>query len=117
MRLDKWLWQARFFKSRSLSAKAVSRGHMRVNSVRTDKPAHRVGVGDTLTFPQGRVIRVVRVLALGERRGPSPEARMLYEDLTTAQETSPSVPRYDGGGRPTKKDRRRMEQTGKARLE
>ena len=81
IRLDKWLWQARFFKTRGVSAKLVSGGHVRVNSRKVSKPAHAVGPGDVLTFAQARRVRVVRILALGTRRGPAPEARGLYDDL------------------------------------
>ncbi|WP_172296588.1 RNA-binding S4 domain-containing protein [Pseudoruegeria sp. HB172150] len=106
IRIDKWLWYARFFKTRGLAAKTVSAGHVRVNTGRVSKPAHTVGAGDTLTFPQAHRIRVVRILATGTRRGPAPEAQALYEDLTPAQEKAPPAPKFDGGGRPTKKDRR-----------
>ena len=109
IRLDKWLWHARFFKTRTLAAKIVSGGHVRVNSNKTAKPAHKVGAGDTLTFPQGSRIRVVRILAPGERRGPAPEAETLYDDLTPKRDDVPPSPRYDGKGRPTKKDRRSLD--------
>ncbi|MCB2116052.1 MAG: RNA-binding S4 domain-containing protein [Rhodobacteraceae bacterium] len=84
IRIDKWLWQARFCKTRSLSAELVSAGKLRLNGARMAKPGHVVGPGDVLTFPQGAAIRVVRVLACGMRRGPAPEARALYEDLAPA---------------------------------
>ncbi|MFN3721784.1 MAG: RNA-binding S4 domain-containing protein [Paracoccaceae bacterium] len=81
LRLDKWLWQARFFKSRSLSADVIESGHCRVNGQRTKKAGHGVCIGDVLTFAQGKQIRVIRVLALGMRRGPAAEAQELYLDL------------------------------------
>ncbi len=81
IRLDKWLWQARFFKSRSLSAGLVEQGGVRVNGQRVIKPAHGLRPGDVLTFAQGPQIRVVRVRARAERRGPAPEAQALYDDL------------------------------------
>ncbi len=112
IRLDKWLWQARFFKTRSLSAKTVSGGHVRVNSLKVAKPAYAVGEGDVLTFPQARRIRVIRILACGTRRGPAPEAQALYEDLSLPEPTpdpAPSAPRFEGKGRPTKRDRRKMD--------
>lgn len=109
MRLDKWLWQARFFKTRGLSAKTVSGGHVRVNAVKVSKPATSVGPGDVLTFPQGNQIRIVRVEAIGTRRGPATEAQTLYHDMTPARETDPSAPRNAGNGRPTKKDRRKFD--------
>ena len=84
IRIDKWLWQARFFKSRSLASGVVSAGHLRLNGAKTSKPGHAVGPGDVLTFPQAGRIRVIRVLACGTRRGPAPEARALYDDLEPA---------------------------------
>lgn len=81
IRLDKWLWQARFFKSRSLAAKAVEAG-MRINGARVSKPALTLRPGDVVTFTQAREVRVVRMLAPGTRRGPASEARGLYEDLS-----------------------------------
>lgn len=109
IRIDKWLWFARFFKTRGLAAQEVGAGHVRVNGDRVSKPAQPVRPGDTLTFAQGRQIRVVRIVALGERRGPAPEAQMLYEDLSptpAAQDIVPPAPGYDGKGRPSAKDRR-----------
>jgi ribosome-associated heat shock protein Hsp15 len=81
IRLDKWLWQARFFKSRSLSAALVSDVRVRVNGQPVAKPSHSVKAGDVLTFPQGGRVRVVRVAATGARRGPATEAQGLYVDL------------------------------------
>jgi ribosome-associated heat shock protein Hsp15 len=107
IRLDKWLWQARFFKTRTLAAAQVSAGHLRLNGAHQAKPAKLVGPGDVLTFPQADQIRVVRIVACGDRRGPAPEAQSLYEDLTPpATEKPPQNPRYEGKGRPGKKDRR-----------
>ncbi|MEM6375447.1 MAG: RNA-binding S4 domain-containing protein [Pseudomonadota bacterium] len=81
IRVDKWLWQARFFKTRALATKLVSSGKVRVNARRVSKPASLVGPGDVLTFPQSGTIRVIRVLAPGQRRGPASEAQQLYEDV------------------------------------
>ena len=80
-RLDKWLWQARFFNGRDLAADMIGDGHLRINGQHCAKPGHGVAAGDVLTFPQGAHIRVVRILALGHRRGPAPEAQALYLDL------------------------------------
>ena len=80
-RIDKWLWHARFFKTRSLATAEVAAGHLRLNGQKIGKPAHPVGEGDTLTFPQGGRIRLIRVVALGTRRGPAGEAQALYIDL------------------------------------
>jgi ribosome-associated heat shock protein Hsp15 len=109
LRVDKWLWHARFFKTRTMAAKIVSGGHVRVNSDKISKPAHAIAVGDVLTFAQGNHIRVIQVLALGERRGPAPEAQTLYLDKSPIQEKDPSQPKSEGKGRPTKKDRRNLD--------
>ena len=106
LRADKWLWHARFFKTRGLAAKLITGGHLRVNAGKVHKPAQALGPGDVLTFPQGQRIRVVKVLALGERRGPASQAQALYEDLTPPDEATPAAPRYEGKGRPSGKDRR-----------
>ncbi|MDB6452101.1 RNA-binding S4 domain-containing protein [Falsirhodobacter sp. 20TX0035] len=82
MRLDKWLVQARFFKTRTIALAEVEAGHVRVNGTKTRKPSSAVGAGDALTFPQGGRIRVIRVLDLPVRRGPASEAQELYQDLT-----------------------------------
>lgn len=81
MRIDKWLWQARFFKTRALATDLVSAGHVRLNGQRVSKPAQGVGPGDTLTFPQAGRVRVIRILDLPQRRGPATEAQALYRDL------------------------------------
>ena len=109
LRVDKWLWHARFFKTRTLAAKVVAGGHLRVNSRKTEKSSTCVVAGDVLTFAQEKRIRVIKVIALGTRRGPASEAQLLYEDLSTPQEYDPSTPKFDGKGRPTKKDRRAIQ--------
>ncbi len=81
LRLDKWLFHARFFKGRELAAEMILAGQLRLNSVHCLKPGHGVGPGDVLTFPQGGRIRVIRILALSDRRGPATEAQALYADL------------------------------------
>ncbi len=113
IRLDKWLWQARFFKSRSLAAACVTGGHTRVNGQHVSKASRAVGPGDTLTFPQGRFVRVIRIAACGTRRGPATEAQTLYEDLsppeTQEKKDVPPIQRIEGNARPTKKDRRKLD--------
>lgn len=76
---------ARFFRSRSLAAEAVTGGGLRVNGQKTDKPAQLVRPGDVLTFAQGGTVRLIRVRAIPTRRGPAPEARMAYVDLDLAE--------------------------------
>jgi len=109
LRLDKWLWYARFFKTRSLAAKLCAAGAVRIGGAPVTKAHHAVRPGDVLTFAQGRHIRVIKVVALGTRRGPAPEAQALYEDLSPpAQETAMprAAARPVGTGRPTKSERR-----------
>ncbi|MBT0958724.1 RNA-binding S4 domain-containing protein [Alphaproteobacteria bacterium KMM 3653] len=108
LRVDKWLWQARFFKTRTLAAKQVAEGKIRVNSTRISKPARAVVVGDTLTFPQGDDVRVIRIEAMGTRRGPAPEAQALYTDLAPPEPRERKSYAERGGARPTKKDRRKL---------
>lgn len=109
LRIDKWLWFARFYKTRGLASTMVNGGHVRVNGNKIAKASCGVGAGDTLTFPQGNQIRVVRVVQLAMRRGPAPEAQTLYEDLTEVKDDVPRSPRYEGKGRPTKRDRRMID--------
>jgi ribosome-associated heat shock protein Hsp15 len=80
LRVDKWLWHARVVKSRSLAAKLVEEGHVRINGIRADAPAKPVKTGDVLTIALERTVRVLEVAALGARRGPATEAATLYDD-------------------------------------
>lgn len=118
VRLDKWLWHARFFKTRSLASKTVSEGRVRVDGTVVGKPHWSVRPGQVLTFVQGGHVRLVKVVALGTRRGPAPEAQTLYEDLAPPSPDTalprdsgrpPPAPRGRGAGRPTKKERRQTE--------
>jgi len=117
LRIDKWLWFARFFKTRSLATKVVSGGHVRVNGQKISKSSHSISPGDVLTFPQAKEIRVVRIEQLGERRGPAPEAQSLYFDMTERKEKVPPSPRFEGKGRPSKRDRRNLDLMKSSRLE
>lgn len=112
LRLDLWLWYARFFKTRSLATRQCQSGKVRINKQPVSKAHAPVRPGDVLTFPQGRHIRVVRIVALGERRGPASEAQTLYDDLAPPSAAPPG--RADegprpGGPRPTKADRRAID--------
>jgi len=120
LRADKWLWYARFFKTRSLASKVCQAGKLRLSGLGVVKPHHKVKVGDVLTFPQARHIRVVKVLALAQRRGPASEAQALYEDLKppdaesrlprgTPSPTEGAGRRQPGAGRPTKRERRDLD--------
>ena len=110
-RLDQWLWQARFFRSRRRAAQHCAAGRVRCDGAVVAKPSHIVRPGSVLTYVQGRHIRVVKVLAIGERRGPAAEAQSLYEDLAPPSEATRLAPdgqgsRDRGSGRPTKRQRR-----------
>ena len=78
-RIDKWLFHARFFRTRPLAQAAAVKGKVRVNGVRVEKPAQTVKPGDILTLPQGGEILTLKVLALAERQGSASQARALYE--------------------------------------
>lgn len=117
IRIDKWLWAARFFKTRSLATDAVSGGKIKLNGAPT-KPARDVKVGDKLDVFNGDTRWEVVVLALGEKRGPAAEARLLYEETaasSAAREAEQArrkftrEPAAEIHGRPTKRDRRQME--------
>ena len=116
MRLDKWLWAARFFKTRSLASSEVDGGHVELNGERT-KPAKQIRVGDELRIRMNQTTYVVHVRGISERRGPANEARLLYEESEASvrerarlaeQRRLAPTPAYEEGGRPTKRDRRDM---------
>ncbi|HVZ70637.1 MAG TPA: RNA-binding S4 domain-containing protein [Rhizomicrobium sp.] len=79
VRIDKWLWHARFFKTRALAQSAAASGRIRLNGLRVEKPHHAVKPGDVLTLARGRDVLVVRVRGEAARRGPAGEAQALYE--------------------------------------
>jgi ribosome-associated heat shock protein Hsp15 len=113
MRIDKWLWAARFFKSRTLAAAACDGGKVDVND-QSAKPSRMVRPGDRLTIGQPRVKRIVVVLAVSDLRGPGAEAAKLYDDLTPAPpprelRPAPAAYRPPGAGRPTKRERRQID--------
>jgi len=119
LRIDKWLWFARLCKSRTQASELCRAGQIRVNRVPVHKPNHALRPGDVLTVPLGRRILVVRVVALGTRRGPFSEAQTLYEDLSPATlPREPEIPvsgqRPRGAGRPTKRERRAIDRLTEA---
>ncbi len=118
-RIDKWLWSARFIKSRSRAAALVSRGRIRRNGERISKPGQKIKPDDILTFVLNKQVRVIQILQLARRRGPYSEAVLLYDDLappeqkkaetgTNDKQLSPAR-REPGSGRPTKKQRRELQ--------
>jgi len=116
LRIDKWLWAARFFKTRSLAAQAIELGRVRVGAERI-KPAREVRLGETLAIQQGDLRLEVIVRALAAVRGPAPSARLLYEETQASLERRAlraergrmvAEPARELAGRPTKRDRRRL---------
>jgi ribosome-associated heat shock protein Hsp15 len=112
-RIDKWLWHARVVRTRSAAAALAVSGHVRVNGQRIDVASRAVRLGDIVTVALDRSVRVLKVAAFADRRGPAESARVLAEDLMPASETAPAPPataaagvRSAGAGRPTKRDRR-----------
>lgn len=121
LRLDKWLWYARFFKTRTLAAGVVAGGAVRVNGTPASKRSTTVSAGDVLTFAKDDHIRVIRIEACGTRRGPAPEAQALYTDMAPPEakkrEFVPDNPAFEGKGRPTKRDRRQLDLSKARHLE
>ncbi len=117
VRLDKWLWAARFYKTRSLAAQAVEGGKVEVNGERA-KRAKSLHTGDQVRVRQGAFEQIVIVRVLAEHRGPAKIAAALYEEtpgsvrareVLASQLRLAKVPRFEGKGRPTKRDRREIE--------
>ena len=114
LRLDKWLWYARFFKTRANASKAISGGRFRLDGEVMSKPHRAAQPGQVLTFMQGERVRVIRIVALGTRRGPTTEAAELYEDMSpempSRRKDVEAEPQFElrekGAGRPTKRARR-----------
>ena len=119
LRLDKWLWAARFYKTRSLASEEINKGRVLVNGVLV-KPARELKAGDSLLLRIGPVSRTVTVLALSDKRGPAPVAALLYQEteestikrLQAAEQRrlAPEPALSLSQGRPTKRDRRDTEQ-------
>jgi ribosome-associated heat shock protein Hsp15 len=117
MRLDKWLWAARFFKTRSLAQQAIAASRVKLNDERV-KPAHDLKVGDSLSIRVGEYDWKLTVRALSEKRGPAVQARLLYEETAasrTERERRIDIRKFSPEpaatikGRPTKKDRRDLD--------
>ena len=112
IRLDTWLWYTRFYKSRSLSSKAILNGKLRVNSNKIIKPASKVKINDVLKINNLNAVRTIQVQSLGNRRGPASEAQKLYKDLLGNATSASNIKnvseksKKDTNKRPTKKHRR-----------
>jgi ribosome-associated heat shock protein Hsp15 len=117
IRIDKWLWAARFFKTRSLAAEAVAGGKVEINGARA-KPSRNVRTGETLNIRKGPFEWTVIVRAVAKNRGSAPQARLLFDEteesvrkraVAAAQMKFERPPEFDLPGRPSKKDRRAMQ--------
>lgn len=117
IRLDKWLWAARFFKTRALAAEAVSGGKVEIDGARA-KPSRIVRVGDRLTIRRGPYEWTIMVKQVARLRGPAPQAQLLYDETEASQLKRQTIaaqlkleqpPEFDAPGRPTKRNRRDME--------
>ena len=108
-RIDKWLWFARLAKTRTAAQALAVSGRIRVNRERNASASRPVKIGDVLTVALESGVKVLKVAALGARRGPAPEARLLYEDLTPAPPPGEAAAPGRVGPRPSKKDRRRLD--------
>jgi ribosome-associated heat shock protein Hsp15 len=118
LRIDKWLWAARFYKTRSLACDEVTKHRVQING-QDVKPAREVKVGDTLTVRQGNIIKTVQVKGISAARGPAPVAQLLYEETHESiasraklaeQNRMAAEPAHSiEHGRPTKRDRRQIE--------
>ena len=118
IRIDKWLWAARFFKTRSLAAEEVGKGHVHV-AQQTIKPSREVRIGDTLTVWQAKIPRTIRVKGLSAHRGPAPVAQALYEESAESIAQRLAMQEHRrlhaepadalSHGRPTKRDRRDLQ--------
>ncbi len=118
IRIDKWLWAARFYKTRSLAAAELNHGRVHINGVLA-KPARDVHVGDTLSLRQGSVVRTLTVRGISQQRGGAPVAQLLYEETAdslrlqaeaqTQRQLHPEPASALTQGRPTKRDRRALD--------
>jgi len=116
IRIDKWLWAARFFKTRSLAADAVSGGKVEINGERA-KPSRSVRLGDKLCVRRGPYEWIIVVKEVSRLRGPAPQAQLLYQETAESAHKRQTIaaqlqlerpPEFDAPGRPTKRDRREM---------
>lgn len=115
LRIDKWLFFSRLLKSRSLAAELANSGKIRVNKQKIDKASYLVKADDVLTISYNQRIKTIKIVALGERRGPAVEAQQLYQDLTPVETAEEKLARQaleaqtQTGPRPTKRDRRQLD--------
>lgn len=120
LRIDKWLWAARFYKTRSLAAEEIGKGRVQING-QDAKASREVKPGDRVRLRQGAVLREVWVRGISTQRGPAPQAQLLYEETpesllareaaASQRQWAPEPAHSIAQGRPTKRDRRQMDKT------
>lgn len=116
-RIDRWLWHARLFKTRTLAAKFIQQKHVRVtrggDSMRAEKPSFLVRPHDTLVYTRGAHLRIITIVDIADQRGPAAHAQLLYTDesppVVKRQKVETPFAREKGAGRPTKKQRRALD--------
>ena len=116
LRIDKWLWAARFYKTRSLATEEIDKGRVRINELEV-KPAKEVKIGDTVALRQGSVTRTLVVRGISDKRGGAPQAQLLYEEteaslslrILLAEQQRLEPANSQEHGRPTKRDRRSID--------
>lgn len=114
-RIDKWLWHARFFKTRSIAQKQVTTGKIRVDSEKISSPSRKVSAGNVLTITREQDIKVIEISAIADRRGPYSAAQLLYKDLSPPklekqkqEQTRENMSRIQSEGRPSKHQRKQI---------
>ena len=114
-RIDKWLWHARFFKTRSLAQKQVVTGKIRVDREKISSPSRKILIGNVLTITRERDIKIIEVLGIADKRGPYSQAQLLYNDMSPPkpekqkqEQTRDSMSRIQSEGRPTKHQRKQI---------
>jgi len=114
-RIDKWLWHARFFKTRSIAQKQVATGKIRVDREKISSPSRKVSAGNVLTITRERDIKIIEILGIADKRGSYSVAQLLYKDMSPPkpekqkqEQTRESMSRIVSEGRPTKHQRKKI---------
>ena len=114
-RIDKWLWHARFYKTRSIAQKQVATGKIRVDREKISSPSRKVSAGNVLTITRDRDVKIIEILGIADKRGPYSEAQLLYNDMSPPkpekqkqEQTKESMSRIQSEGRPTKHQRKQI---------
>lgn len=114
-RIDKWLWHARFYKTRSIAQKQVATGKIRVDREKISSPSRKISAGNVLTITRERDIKIIEILGIADKRGPYSEAQLLYNDMSPPkpekqkqEQSKESMSRIQSEGRPTKHQRKKI---------